>query len=204
MNKSGDLIVISGPSGVGKSTLVAKVRETMKDLEFSVSCTTRNPRPGEEHGKSYYFLSHEEFEEKSKNDEFLEQAQVFANRYGTLKSEVINRIKEGRRTILDIDLQGAIQIREAMAKDPLLAKVTSFIMIVPPSLALLEERLRNRGTESCEQLSLRIAAAKKELAGFRTYDYLVVNDDLTKAANDLQEVLKVISMRTTLLLEDPF
>lgn len=204
MNKSGDLIVISGPSGVGKSTLVSKVRETMKDLEFSVSCTTRNPRPGEEHGKSYYFLSHEEFEEKSKNDEFLEQAQVFANRYGTLKSEVINRIKEGRRTILDIDLQGAIQIREAMAKDPLLAKVTSFIMIVPPSLALLEERLRNRGTESCEQLSLRIAAAKKELAGFRTYDYLVVNDDLTKAANDLQEVLKVISMRTTLLLEDPF
>ena len=204
MNKSGDLIVISGPSGVGKSTLVAKVRENMKDLEFSVSCTTRNPRPGEEHGKSYYFLSHEEFEEKSKNDEFLEQAQVFANRYGTLKSEVINRIKEGRRTILDIDLQGAIQIREAMAKDTLLSKVTSFIMIVPPSLALLEERLRNRGTESCEQLSLRIAAAKKELAGFRTYDYLVVNDDLTKAANDLQEVLKVISMRTTLLLEDPF
>jgi guanylate kinase len=204
MNKSGDLIVISGPSGVGKSTLVSKVRETMPELEFSVSCTTRSPRVGEEHGKSYYFLTHEEFEEKSKNDEFLEQAQVFANRYGTLKSEVINRIKEGRRTILDIDLQGALQIREAMKKDPLLAKVTSFIMIVPPSLALLEERLRNRGTESCEQLSLRIAAARNELSGFRTYDYLVVNDDLTLAANDLTSVLKVISMKTQLLLEDPF
>jgi guanylate kinase len=204
MNKSGDLIVISGPSGVGKSTLVSKVRETMPELEFSVSCTTRSPRVGEEHGKSYYFLTHEEFEEKSKNDEFLEQAKVFANRYGTLKSEVINRIKEGRRTILDIDLQGALQIREAMKKDPLLAKVTSFIMIVPPSLALLEERLRNRGTESCEQLSLRIAAARNELSGFRTYDYLVVNDDLTLAANDLTSVLKVISMKTQLLLEDPF
>ena len=204
MNKSGDLIVISGPSGVGKSTLVSKVRETMPELEFSVSCTTRSPRVGEEHGKSYYFLTNEEFEEKSKNDEFLEQAKVFANRYGTLKSEVINRIKEGRRTILDIDLQGALQIREAMKKDPLLAKVTSFIMIVPPSLALLEERLRNRGTESCEQLSLRIAAARNELSGFRTYDYLVVNDDLTLAANDLTSVLKVISMKTQLLLEDPF
>jgi guanylate kinase len=204
MNKSGDLIVISGPSGVGKSTLVNLVRETMKELEFSVSCTTRSPRVGEVHGKSYYFLSHEEFEAKSQNDEFLEQAQVFANRYGTLKSEVINRIKEGRRTILDIDLQGALQIREAMVKDPLLAKVTSFIMIVPPSLALLEERLRNRGTETCEQLSLRIAAAKKELSGFRTYDYLVVNDNLTQAAEDLTNVLKVISMKTSLLLEDPF
>ena len=204
MNKSGDLIVISGPSGVGKSTLVNLVRETMKELEFSVSCTTRSPRVGEVHGKSYYFLSHEEFEAKSQNDEFLEQAQVFANRYGTLKSEVINRIKEGRRTILDIDLQGALQIREAMAKDSLLAKVTSFIMIVPPSLALLEERLRNRGTETCEQLSLRIAAAKKELSGFRTYDYLVVNDNLTQAAEDLTNVLKVISMKTSLLLEDPF
>ena len=189
INYKGNLVVISGPSGVGKSTLVKAARQVLPDLAFSVSCTTRSMRSGEVHGKDYYFLSPEEFEKKVAANEFIEYAGVFNLRYGTLKSEINSRLAAGEQILLDIDVQGAKQIRAAAAADPELSAVTNFIMIVPPSFGALESRLANRNSETPEQLALRLAAAKSELSNFRIYDYIVVNDDLERAGRELIAVL---------------
>ena len=186
IERSGNLIVISGPSGVGKSTLVKQARQVLPQLEFSVSCTTRQPRAGEVDGKDYFFLSEAEFENKVKQGEFLEYAGVFAHRYGTLKSEVISRLQRGADVILDIDVQGAKQIREAAGKSPELARSVHFVLIAPPSLESLESRLRGRASETEEQLQLRLGAAKAELANYKLYDYIIVNDELERAVTAFQ------------------
>lgn len=200
----GNLIVISGPSGVGKSTLVGKARAVLPDLQFSISCTTRSPRPGELHGREYYFLSPEEFEEKVKNDGFLEYAGIFARRYGTLKSETLSRLEKGEQVLLDIDVQGAKQIRAAAEKSPEIARSAHFILIAPPSLESLEERLRGRGSETEEQLQLRLGAAKAELSNYKLYDYIIVNDDLERAAEELTAVLRSLRFLTNTLKKEIF
>jgi guanylate kinase len=200
----GNLIVISGPSGVGKSTLVGKARAVLPDLQFSISCTTRSPRPGELHGREYYFLSPEEFEEKVKNDGFLEYAGIFARRYGTLKSETLSRLEKGEQVLLDIDVQGAKQIRAAAEKSPEIARSAHFILIAPPSLESLEERLRGRGSETEEQLQLRLGAAKAELSNYKLYDYIIVNDDLERAAGELTAVLRSLRYLTKTLKKEIF
>ena len=146
IERSGNLIVISGPSGVGKSTLVKQARQVLPELEFSVSCTTRQPRAGEVDGKDYFFLTEADFETKVQNNEFVEYAGIFAHRYGTLKSEVISRLQRGADVILDIDVQGAKQIRQAAEQDPEIARAAQFIMIVPPDMETLRAipKLRNR------------------------------------------------------------
>lgn len=204
INYKGNLVVISGPSGVGKSTLVKAARQVLPDLAFSVSCTTRSMRSGEVHGKDYYFLSPEEFEKKVAANEFIEYAGVFNHRYGTLKSEINSRLAAGEQILLDIDVQGAKQIRAAAAADPELSAVTNFIMIVPPSFGALESRLANRNSETPEQLALRLAAAKSELSNFRIYDYIVVNDDLERAGRELIAVLTALRLRSTLITGEPF
>lgn len=204
IERSGNLIVISGPSGVGKSTLVKQARQVLPQLEFSVSCTTRQPRAGEVDGKDYFFLSEAEFENKVKQGEFLEYAGVFAHRYGTLKSEVISRLHRGADVILDIDVQGAKQIRQAAAEDPEIARAAQFIMIVPPDMATLSARLAGRNSETPESLKLRLAGAQSELSNFRIYDYLVVNDDLETAGNELIMLLKTMKMRTNIVKGEPF
>ena len=204
MKKNGNLIVISGPSGVGKSTLVKLARAELPDLRFSVSCTTRQPRAGEVDGQAYYFLSEEEFSERLRQGEFLEHAGVFKHRYGTLKSEVLNRITRGEEVLLDIDVQGARQIRQAAESDPVIRNAAVFILIAPPSLASLRERLSGRNTENAEQLALRLAGAKNELSSFRIYDYIVFNDELEKAAAELITVLKSIRLRTANIREELF
>lgn len=200
----GNLIVISGPSGVGKSTLVKQARSVLPDLEFSISCTTRSPRPGEEHGREYYFLSPEEFEKKVTDGEFLEYAGIFNRRYGTLKSEVLSRLEKGEQVLLDIDVQGAKQIRAAAEKSPELARSVRFILIAPPSLDTLEARLRGRASETEEQLQLRLGAAKAELANYKIYDYVVVNDDLDQAAEELIAVLRSFRLLTSTLKKELF
>ena len=204
MNKLGDLIVLSGPSGVGKSTLVGKLREALPELEFSISCTTRSPRGTEQHGVEYYFLTREEFDAKRENGEFIESANVFSNSYGTLKSEVIDRLKRGAQVVLDIDVQGALQIRKAAENDDILKKTALFVMIAPPDLETLKTRLSGRATDSAEQVAQRLAKAQSELQNFRSYDYLVVNDDLEKAAAELLAVFTSASARTSTITEELF
>ena len=196
MKRLGDLIVVSGPSGVGKSTLIRRVREELGDLNFSVSCTTRKPREGEVHGRDYYFLEESEFVRRLDAGEFLEHAQVFAHRYGTLRSEVVDRLERGEEVILDIDVQGAKQIRKAAERDPLIAAAAQFVIIVPPDLATLESRLRGRNSESGEQLRLRLDGAVRELRNFRLYDFVVVNGDLDAAAAELAAVFRAVRLRT--------
>ena len=204
IERSGNLIVISGPSGVGKSTLVKKAREVLPELEFSVSCTTRAPRAGEVDGRDYFFLNETEFEKKVQQNEFIEYAGVFAHRYGTLKSEVLSRLQRGAEVILDIDVQGAKQIRQAAQNDPEIARAAQFIMIVPPDMETLSSRLTGRNSETPESLKLRLAGAQSELSNFRIYDYLVVNDDLETAQNDLISLLKTMRMRSFLVKGEPF
>lgn len=204
IERSGNLIVISGPSGVGKSTLVKKAREVLPELEFSVSCTTRAPRAGEVDGRDYFFLNETEFEKKVQQNEFIEYAGVFAHRYGTLKSEVLSRLQRGADVILDIDVQGAKQIRQATRNDPEIARAAQFIMIVPPDMETLSSRLTGRNSETPESLKLRLAGAQSELSNFRIYDYLVVNDDLETAQNDLISLLKTMRMRSSLVKGEPF
>ena len=202
INRLGSAIIVSGPSGVGKSTVCSKVRANMPELKFSISCTTRQPRSGEENGVHYYFISKDEFEKRIANNEFIEYARVFDNIYGTLASEVIERVKAGEVVFLDIDVQGALQIQAAAEKNELLKKVCEFIMLAPPSLEILENRLRSRASDSEEQITMRLAKAKSELAFYRKYNYTVINDDLETAAAEVENIIRSQRARTDHLPED--
>ncbi len=194
----GRAFIVSGPSGVGKSTLLSRLRESDPELEFSVSCTTRTPRRGEIDGREYHFITPERFEELCAAGEFLEHAGVFAKRYGTLKSEIYDRVLGGVSVLLDIDVQGAGQIMAARAEDELLRTVCSFIFIAPPSQAVLESRLRGRATDSDGQIELRLSRAREEISHWREYDFTIVNDDLDKAAAELQELTRSLKLASCL------
>ena len=196
VGRGGMVLILSGPSGSGKSSLYKKALSAVGGFEFSVSCTTRKPREGEVHGRDYYFLEESEFVRRLDAGEFLEHAQVFAHRYGTLRSEVVDRLERGEEVILDIDVQGAKQIRKAAERDPLIAAAAQFVIIVPPDLATLESRLRGRNSESGEQLRLRLDGAVRELRNFRLYDFVVVNGDLDAAAAELAAVFRAVRLRT--------
>ena len=175
--------MISGPSGAGKGTLVSRIREQHPALGLTVSATTREPRPGEVDGESYYFLSDDEFARRVDADEFVEWAEVHGHRYGTLVSEVTSNLDAGRSLILEIDVQGAFQVKKRFP-DAIL------IFIMPPSLEILAERLSARGTETEESLSLRLANAKAEIELAPRYDDVVVNDDLDDATAELLQVIQ--------------
>lgn len=200
----GSAIILSGPSGVGKSTLISRVRQELPELEFSVSCTTRSPRPGETNHVHYHFLSDEEFSLRLEKGEFIEHAGVFARRYGTLRQEVMDRVSAGRDVVLDIDVQGAMQIREAARKDPQLAAVAEFVFVAPPSLEELERRLRGRGTESEEQIRLRLGLARQELSFWRHYDYLLINHDVANTAVELLGLIRGFRLKSSRQPEELF
>lgn len=204
MSKLGNIIVLSGPSGVGKSTLITEVRKYISDLQFSVSCTTRKIRGEEVDHVHYHFLSVDEFEQKIARDEFAEYAKVFTNYYGTLKSEIIDRALTGKTVVLDIDVQGAMQIKKACLENDILRKTVSLIFIGPPSFAVLEQRLRSRATDSEEQINIRLNEARHELSFWHEYDYLVVNDNLPTAAAQLTALLQSLQLKTALLADNPF
>ena len=185
-DKCGVLIVLSGPSGAGKSSILSKVMKHRENLRFSVSCTTRSPRPGEEHGKAYYFLTKEDFESKIAAGEFLEHACVHGNYYGTLKSEVTDRLLKNQDVVLDIDVQGAMILKKLCAEDPLLSRCAEFVFLSPPSMEVLEQRLRGRGTETEEVILRRLANAKGEIEKLDEYSYLIINDDLDRAVAAFQ------------------
>ena len=182
MSERGKLIVLSGPSGAGKSTVVGKCMEKRDDICFSVSVTTRNPRPGEVDGKDYFFISRERFAEMVENDELLEHAEYVSNAYGTPRAAVEKRLSEGYNVILDIEIQGARQVHEKMPEAVML-------FVVPPSLGELERRLKSRGTETAEVIEGRLARARQEYAEADFYDWLIINDDADAAAVELSAVI---------------
>ncbi|OGV31244.1 MAG: guanylate kinase [Lentisphaerae bacterium GWF2_45_14] len=192
----GALLIVSGASGTGKSTLCSKLLGMRKNLRFSISCTTRGPRSGEIDGTHYYFLSVEDFKGKVANNEFIEYAEVHGNFYGTLKSEVADRLSCGTDVLLDIDVQGAMQIKEKAKTDDFLKASIELVFIGPPSFEELERRLRNRKTDSEEVIKKRLENARKELSFWREYDYLVINDELEKALGDMIKLLDSIHMRS--------
>lgn len=183
MNRTGNFFVISGPSGAGKGTLVKRLLEQVPDAWLSVSATTREPREGEEDGKHYHFLSKERFDELIREDGFLEWANVHSNKYGTPRAQVERAIAEGKQVILEIDVQGAFQIKEKIPESIL-------VFIEPPSLEILEERLRGRGTETEDVIAARMNVATLELLEKIKYDIAIVNDDLDLATSELVDFVE--------------
>lgn len=183
MNHRGQLIVVSGPSGAGKGSIVQEVLRTNKNVWLSVSCTSRQPREYEVDGKDYYFLSKSEFEEKIKEDNFLEYAMYADNYYGTPKNIIKEKLEQGIDVLLEIEIQGALKIKEKL-------KETIFIFILPPSMKELKRRLEGRNTETKEKVLKRFQTAYKELNEVSKYNYVVINDEVSSAAKKVNAILE--------------
>ncbi len=179
------LFIISGPSGCGKSTLVQRARKEIKDLQFAVSHTTRKKRPSEKEGQDYYFVSKQEFRKMINDDKLAEWAMVHGNMYGTSRRE-IERTSLKEDLILDIDVQGARQLKDKFRK-------AVFIFVLPPSYLQLKKRLEKRGEESLKSIHQRLETAKKEIRSYHDFDYIVINDQVEKAVQELVSI--VLSVR---------
>jgi guanylate kinase len=183
--RRGLLLILSSPSGAGKSTLARRLMNWDPTIRFSVSATTRAPRPGEEDGREYYFRTREAFETMVKTGEMLEHAEVFGNFYGSPKGPVEAAMKEGRDTLFDIDWQGGQQIRNSS-----LGRDVVSIFVLPPSIAELESRLRGRAQDSDEVIAGRMAKSRDEISHWAEYDYVIVNRDIDNAFNELTTILQ--------------
>ena len=188
MSAPGTLFIVSAPSGAGKTSLVRALIDGTTDIAVSVSHTTRPQRPGEEDGVNYHFVDAGRFEAMVAQDAFLEHAQVFGNRYGTARETVARELDAGRDVILEIDWQGARQVRRLMPE-------SVSIFILPPSHAELERRLRGRGTDGEETIRRRMNAAVAEMSHYHEYEFLVVNDDFPRAVADLQAIVRSCRLR---------
>ena len=187
--RRGVLLALSSPSGAGKTTLSKRLLSQNPDVVLSVSATTRAPRPGEVDGRDYHFLSVEDFKAKIEEDYFFEWAEVFGRYYGTPKTPVLEAVEEGRDVVFDIDWQGAQILADQAPAD------TVRVFILPPSLALLEDRLRKRGQDSADVIKGRMDRAKDEISHWAEYDYVIVNDDFARALEKLNQILHAERLR---------
>ena len=184
----GFLLVLSGPSGSGKGTVSAALMEKNKEIKYSTSVTTRTPRPGEVNGENYFFATMEEFEKMVEKDELLEHAHVHTNYYGTPKESAFNQINQGEIVLLEIDVQGALQVKDKY-------KEAVFIFLLPPSMDELLDRIRGGGTETEEDIETRFSNAFKELDFVGEYDYFVVNDSVDQAVKDIEAIIAAEKLR---------
>ena len=190
MQTKGMLVVISGPSGVGKGTLCNLLLKRKKNIILSVSTTTRLPRDGEINGKNYFFVSKKDFESMIKENQFLEWAKVYNNYYGTPREFVNKNLEKGKDVLLEIDIQGAKQVKHNCPQ-------AIFIFIMPPSIAELETRIKKRGTETQTSLEVRMGNTVNELKAAYMYDYIVINDDIERAVTELCSIISAEKCRTS-------
>jgi guanylate kinase len=183
--RKGLLLVLSSPSGAGKTTISRKLLERENEMQMSISCTTRKMRPMEIDGKDYYFISNEKFDEMAGNNEFIEHALVFSNKYGTPKAMVEEAMENGRDILFDIDWQGTISLQQKCTQD-----VVS-IFILPPSMEELEKRLRNRAQDDEKVIAERMSKAANEISKWNIYDYVIINNDVEASVAKVQEILNI-------------
>lgn len=186
----GNLYIISAPSGAGKTSLVKALLQTGIDLSLSISYTSRPARPEEVHGRDYHFITREVFEQKLKQGEFLESAELYGNFYGTSKNWINETMMSGRDILLEIDSQGARQVRQVFPG-------AVGVFVLPPSLEVLEMRLRHRAQDSLEAITRRLAAAREELSHVNEYDYVIINDKLDRALQDLKYIVQAERLKMT-------
>ena len=197
-SRRGILFVVSAPSGAGKTTLVERIRQT-PDLFYSISCTTRAPRAGEVDGEDYHFLSDADFRDRAKKGDFLEHAQVHGDRYGTLREPVVTNLKNGKNVLIDIDTQGAAVIRNC--GDPAIRHALADVFIMPPDLEELRKRLLNRGTETAEQIDLRLATAAREMECWRDYRYTIISGSMEEDLRKFRQIMEAESYLSRRLIE---
>lgn len=183
------LFVISAPSGGGKTTLCEKLLETRPDMARAITCTTRAPRPGEKDGKDYYFLDAGTFLKRVQAGHFLEHATVYGNSYGTLRGEVLDKLRSGKDVLLNIDVQGAASVRASVEGDEDLKRAFISVFLTPPSAEILEARLKKRGQDSAASIQKRLSVARQEVAQWRHFDYLIIS---TSIQEDLRRMLAIV------------
>ena len=183
------LFVISAPSGGGKTTLCEKLLETRQDMARAITCTTRAPRPGEKDGKDYYFLDAGTFLKRVQAGHFLEHATVYGNSYGTLRGEVLDKLRAGKDVLLNIDVQGAASVRASVEGDEDLKRAFISVFLTPPSAEILEARLKKRGQDSAASIQKRLSVARQEVAQWRHFDYLIIS---TSIQEDLRRMLAIV------------
>jgi guanylate kinase len=183
------LILISAPSGGGKTTLCEQLLTTRPEMARAITCTTRPPRGGERDGVDYYFLDAADFHKRVHAGNFLEHATVHGNSYGTLKSEVLGKLRQGKDVLLNVDVQGAATIREKAQADAELKPAFVSVFLTPPTLAILEERLRRRATDSEDAIAKRLAVARQEIAQWKRFDYLLISGTVSE---DLRRMLAIV------------
>ena len=191
------LIVISAPSGGGKTTLCQQLLAASPQIVRAVTCTTRLPRAGEKDGIDYYFLAEAAFAARVRAGDFLEHATVFGNHYGTLKAEILNKLVQGKDVLLAIDVQGAAAVRTACKTEPGMQGALVTVFLTPPSLAILEQRLRKRRTDAPEVIQQRLSVARREIAEWTKYDYLLISTTVPEDVRRMQAIIEVEKMRTS-------
>ena len=189
------LILISAPSGGGKTTLCQQLLAARPDMTRAITCTTRAPRPGEKNDVDYYFLEESDFQRRVKAGEFIEHAMVFGRSYGLLRSELLDKLRRGKDVLLNVDVQGATTIRAKAQQEPELAGALVTVFLTPPSITVLEERLKKRASDALEEIQKRLGIARKEIAQWKNFDYLVISSTIAEDLRRMEAIVDAERMR---------